>query len=265
MIHWSVDPNIFTLGTFSIRWYGLLFASAFLVGFHISKRIFSRDGLGEEYVNQLILYVGFGTIIGARLGHCLFYEPELYLAHPLRILKIWEGGLASHGAAIGILISLFLLTKKRKELGFMELADRVTIPIALSGFFIRTGNLFNSEIVGKPTSVPWAFIFSRVVQLPRHPTQIYEALTYLIIAAFLFMMFQRFNATAKRGFLFGLFMTLVFGARFFLEFLKENQVTFEKGMALNLGQLLSVPAILLGLFLIAYSHLRPHQTSQRHN
>ena len=253
MIIWNIKPEFGSLGPVTIRWYGLLFAAAFIFGFRISKKIFEKDGVGIAYLDRLIYYVGFGTIIGARLGHCLFYEPKIYLVHPLRILRIWEGGLASHGAAVGIILSLFIFSKKTKELSLLQLMDRVAIPIALAGGFIRLGNLFNSEIIGKPTSAPWAFVFPRVDNVPRHPTQLYESILYFLIFGVLYNLFKSPKVREARGQLAGVFFILIFSVRFFVEFLKENQVSFESALPLNLGQILSVPAVLIGVALVLKS------------
>ncbi len=159
-INWDVNPEIFTIGTFSIRWYGLLFALSFVLGYFIMKKIFQKEGLSVKLLDELSTYMIIATIVGARLGHCLFYEPEVYLSNPIEILYIWEGGLASHGAAIGILIALFLFSRKNKK-PYIWILDRIVIVVALAGFFIRMGNLMNSEIYGIPADVPWAFIFAK--------------------------------------------------------------------------------------------------------
>jgi len=190
------------------------------------------------------------TVLGARLGHCFFYNPVYYLSHPLEILMVWKGGLASHGAAIGILTAIYLFVKKKKEYTFLWILDRIVITAALAGFFIRMGNLFNSEILGKQSSVPWAFIFASVDNVPRHPAQLYEAIAYLIVFGFLFWYYNRTKANFKPGMIFGLFLVLVFLFRFFVEFIKEDQTYFEQDMVLNMGQLLSIPLIFAGLFLI---------------
>jgi len=253
-ITWNVDPEIFHIGILSIRWYGVLFALSFAIGYIIITQFFKKENIPIKLVDELTTYMVIGTIIGARLGHCLFYEPEWYLSHPIEILKVWEGGLASHGAAIGILLSIFIFSIKIKR-NFLWLMDRVVIPVALAGFFIRTGNLINSEIIGKPSDLSWAFLFINASnpQLaidPRHPTQIYEALSYLLIFFFLLIYYYKKNGSPKEGKIFGMFMVLVFGVRILIEFLKEPQVGFENTMLLNMGQLLSIPFILLGLFLI---------------
>lgn len=251
-IEWSVNPEIFRIGTFAIRWYGLLFALSFVVGYYIMSRIFRNEGIPIKVLDQLATYMLISTIVGARLGHCLFYEPEYYLSHPIKILKIWEGGLASHGAAVGILIGLYLFSRKNKK-SYLWTVDRIIITVALAGFFIRMGNLFNSEIYGHPTNVPWAFIFTRDDNIPRHPTQIYEGLTYLAIFIYLLTYYWRKKGKTANGYLFAMFLILLFTARFIIEFFKEPQVGFENNMALNMGQLLSIPFVLVGIGILIWS------------
>ena len=192
-IEWSVTPEIFHLGPVSVRWYGLLFAMAFVAGYFIMTWIFKKEGKPQPDLEQLSVYMIFGTVIGARLGHCLFYNPAYYLSNPIEIFKVWEGGLASHGAAIGILIAVYLFSKKKKNYSFLWIIDRIVIVVALAGTFIRLGNLFNSEIIGKPTDVSWAFIFTAVDDLPRHPTQLYESIAYFIIFLILLFMIKMEN------------------------------------------------------------------------
>jgi prolipoprotein diacylglyceryl transferase len=271
-ITWNVDPEIFSIGKLSIRWYGLMFAMAFLSGYLVFTRALKIKRLDAEMLDQLLIYVAVGTIVGARLGHCLFYEPSYYLSNPVEILKIWEGGLASHGAAIGIVLALWLYIRKHK-LSFLWLMDRIVIVVPLGGAFIRTGNLFNSEIYGRASDLPWAFLFVRDVvrdpntgailpNVPSHPTQIYEALSYLLIFAILFLYFRKNRDTVRDGFIFGVFLILLFTARFFIEFIKNDQVDFEKGMALNMGQWLSVPFILIGAGLIYFTSKKPSYFSK---
>ncbi|MFC2084776.1 prolipoprotein diacylglyceryl transferase [Bacteroidota bacterium] len=250
MIEWSVDPEIISLGPLSIRWYGLLFAASFLIGYKIMFNIFKKEGKTEKDLNDLVWYMILGTVVGARLGHCLFYNPEYYLSNPIEILKVYKGGLASHGAAIGIVISLYLYTKKRKNIRYIWMMDRIVIPVALGGAFIRTGNLFNSEIIGKQTDVPWSFIFVSVDDIPRHPAQTYEALAYFSVFILLLIIYNKRYTKLKDGFLFGLFLITVFGFRFFVEYIKENQTYFEEGMMLNMGQILSIPLVLIGIILL---------------
>ena len=251
-IEWSVSPEIFHLGPISVRWYGFLFAMAFVAGYIIMTWVFKKEKRPQTDLEQLSVYMIFGTVIGARLGHCLFYNPTYYLANPIEILKVWEGGLASHGAAIGIITAMFLFSKKKKY-SLLWILDRIVIVVALGGSFIRLGNLFNSEIIGKQTDVPWAFIFTAVDDLPRHPSQLYESIACFIIFLILLIIYYKEYAKNKNGLLFGLFLVMIFTFRFFVEFLKENQSSFEAGMTFNMGQLLSIPFVLTGLFFIIKS------------
>lgn len=253
-ITWNVDPEIFRMGSFAVRWYGLLFALSFFFGYIIMLRFFRKEGVPVKLLDELTTYMVIATVVGARLGHVLFYEPAWYLSHPLKILQIWEGGLASHGAAIGIIAALLIFSYVNKK-PFYWVIDRIVIVVALSGFLIRTGNLMNSEIYGLPTDLPWGFRFIRSTSpgeglVPRHPTQIYEGITYLLIFGFLYWLYYKKNGKPAGGLLFGLFLVLVFGMRIIIEFIKEPQVGFEKGMSLNMGQLLSVPFVIAGLVLI---------------
>jgi prolipoprotein diacylglyceryl transferase len=247
IVPWDVNPEIFRIGSFAVRWYGLLFASSFFFGYIIMNRIFKNENLGEEVLDRLTIYMALGVILGARLGHCLFYEPAYYLKHPLEILMVWHGGLASHGAAIGILIAVWLFGKKQKK-DYLWTLDRVAIVVALSGFLIRMGNLMNSEIYGVETTVPWGFVFLQNNEVaPKHPTQIYEGLAYLFIFFLLYRLYWSKKGEHYQGLLISLICFLIFTARFFIEFLKEDQVAFEAGMRLNMGQLLSIPFIIIGL------------------
>jgi len=254
---WKVSPEIFHVGFFTLRWYSICFMLAFIFGFFVLDRMFKKEHVPELFLNDLFYYVFISTVIGARLGHCLFYEPVYYFHHPLEILQVWRGGLASHGAAIGILIAIYLLSKKNKRYSYLWILDRVVIVVASGGFFIRVGNLFNSEIIGKTTEVPWAFIFARVDLLPRHPTQLYEALAYLAVFGLLMFVYTKYAGKPAEGLLSGLFLIGVFTSRFFIEFLKENQSAFESGMILNMGQILSIPFVLSGIwFVIRTKRLR---------
>ena len=256
-IPWNVNPEIFSVGKFVIRWYGLLFASSFFFGYLIMAGFFKKEKIPEEILDRLTLYMALGTIIGARLGHCLFYEPEYYLSNPAEILMVWHGGLASHGAGIGILIALYLFTKKSKK-SFLWIIDRVVVVVALSGFLIRIGNLMNSEIYGVETSLPWGFVFLRNGEtVPKHPTQIYEALAYLLVFVLLYIIYKRNQGVFKSGLLFSLFMIFVFTFRFFVEFIKNDQVAFESGMVLNMGQWLSIPFVLFGIILLFFVLKKP--------
>lgn len=253
-IVWDVSPEIFRIGSFAVRWYGLLFALSFFFGYLILQKVFVKENVPVTLLDELTIYMILGTVIGARLGHVLFYQPSWYLTHPLEIVKVWEGGLASHGAAIGIIISILIFSKTKNK-PFFWVIDRIVIVVALAGFLIRTGNLMNSEIYGNPTNLPWGFIFSRYsapgeALIPRHPTQIYEGLSYLVIFLCLWKYYYSKNGKPAAGMLFGLFLISVFGVRFFIEFIKEPQVGFERGMTLNMGQILSVPFVITGIILI---------------
>lgn len=251
---WDVSPEIFTVAGFSVRWYGLLFALSFFLGYLVMLKIFMREQVPVKLLDELTTWMIVGTVVGARLGHVFFYEPEWYLAHPVKIFKVWEGGLASHGAGIGIVLALIIFSRLRNK-PFLWVIDRIVITVALAGFLIRMGNLMNSEIYGNPTNLPWGFLFVRSTTpadglVPRHPTQIYEGLSYLLIFILLWWLYCRKKGQPAPGLLFGLFLVLVFGMRFVIEFIKEPQVGFEQGMALNMGQLLSVPFVLAGIYFI---------------
>lgn len=253
-ITWNVNPEIgINLGPFSPRWYGVCFAAGFLIGYQLMTRMFVRERKPTADMEPLTLYMIAGTVIGMRLGHCFFYEPLYYLSNPLEILNLRSGGYASHGAVIGISIALWLYSKKRPAQPFLWVIDRIAIVTALAGALIRLGNLFNSEMIGKPTDVAWAFIFPLKDMLPRHPTQIYEALAYIITFILMRLLYLRFAANPPRGFLLGVFFICMFSARFCLEFFKENQVLFENTLPLNMGQLLSIPLVALGVFLVIKS------------
>jgi phosphatidylglycerol---prolipoprotein diacylglyceryl transferase len=260
IINWDVNPEIFSATVFghiiAVRWYGLLFASGFVFGYYIIRKMFRNEGLPDELLDKLTVYTAIGTILGARLGHCFFYEPQYYMAHPIEIIKIWKGGLASHGAAIGILIALWLFVRKEKK-PFLWVIDRVVIVVALAGCLIRLGNLFNSEIYGVETTLPWGFVFLQAGErVPKHPTQIYEALAYLITFFVLLRIYWRNKGKFTPGLTFGIFLIMVFTFRFFVEFVKEEQVSFERGMSLNMGQLLSIPFILAGITLLIWAFIR---------
>lgn len=258
MIDWNVDREIFSIGIISIRYYSLLFLISFLLGLAIMKKIFRLENRPPIEVDDLLVYMMIGVVIGARLGHVFFYGFDYYMSHPIEILKVWEGGLASHGAAIGILVALYIFVRNRPQYNYLWLIDRIVITVALAGSLIRIGNLFNSEIIGKPTDVPWAFKFSKYVDnIPRHPTQIYEALAYFILFIVLYKIYMAHKEKLRPGYIFGIFLVWVFGFRFFVEFLKENQESFENGMILNMGQLLSIPLVILGIYMIITSRNRP--------
>ena len=344
-IIWNASPEIFSLGKLSLRWYGLLFATGFLIGQQILIRIYKNEGKSEKHVETLTIYMLLSTVIGARLGHCLFYQPDYFLAHPLEILYVWEGGLASHGATIGILFAIYLYSKKQTDQSYLYVLDRLVITIALAGCLIRTGNLMNSEIYGKQTDNSIGFVFAhglesdilnnyptiienvnienlhsdtliagrkyaqlelevepsnkniskeslnsfvenelsdhlhysqntdikenvlvlegslnykntdkntakiKLLGVPRHPSQIYEAGLCLLLFIFLYLIYKKYKSKTPEGRIFGLFVFILFGFRFLVEFLKAPQVDFENNMNLNMGQLLSIPLILVGLFI----------------
>lgn len=249
-ITWDVSPEIFRIGSFAIRWYGLLFALSFVVGYQIISKIYADEKRTQKDMESLTITMIIGTIIGARLGHCFFYDPGYYLSNPAKILAVWEGGLASHGAAIGILLALWYYVRKRPKFTMLWVLDRVVIVVALAGFFIRLGNFFNSEILGRAAEVPWAVVFSRIDEIPRHPAQLYEAFSYLFIFVFLYFSYRKAEGNVAPGSFFGWFLVLVFGARFVIEFYKEVQSPFEAGLPLDMGQLLSIPFVLAGVYFL---------------
>ena len=250
MFVWNADPIAVSIGPLSIHWYGLLFAAAFIAGLRIMGRMFAREGRDKNDLDSLLGFVVIGALVGARLGHCLLYDPVYYLSNPLDILKIWEGGLASHGGVIGILLAVWAFARKGKY-PFWWLLDRIAVPAALGGAFIRIGNFMNSEIVGMPTIASWAVIFERVDDLPRHPVQLYEAAAYLMIFAVLYSAWRAPGVRSRQGLLAGNFLVLVFAARLVLEFFKTPQAAYEAGYFLTVGQWLSIPCILTGLWLVA--------------
>lgn len=345
-INWHCNPEIFRIGSFAVRWYGLFFAMSFFFGYVILARIFKKEGHKIELLDKLTIYMVVSTIVGARLGHCLFYQPDYYMKNLVEILYIWEGGLASHGAAIGILLGLFLFYKKVKKVTYLWVLDRVVIVAALSGMFIRGGNLTNSEIFGKPADVSHAFIYQRVDQnfpdfyakwekknvkliwravnnhsgyykierklddsdwenigevevnstniknefyefvdsnlnankawyklrannyqlgaigfVPRYPTQIYEALSYLLIFIMLLGLYYKKYGNMFDGFLLSIFLISIFGVRFILEFFKEVQVPFENALTLNMGQLLSIPFVIIGVLIYFRGRKRAKMTN----
>jgi len=253
VVHWSINPIFLQVGPLAVRWYGLFFAAAFMVGYGFMQWVYKREDADPVSLDRLLFYMPLGAVLGARIGHVLFYDPHYYLAHPLAILRIWEGGLASHGGAAGILIALYLLTRRAGSPSYLWLLDRVAIPTALGGAFIRLGNFFNSEIVGTPTSGSWGVVFDRLDRVPRHPVQLYEAAAYAMVFLILLWVYRRRAARRRPGRLVGLFLLLVFSARFVLEFVKMPQAEYEAGFALTVGQLLSIPCILAGIGLIIHT------------
>jgi len=260
-ISWNIDPEIFRIGGFALRYYSLMFLAAFYFSYKILSKIYTKENVPLILLNKLFLYVFVGTVAGARLGHCLFYEFDYYRHHLLEIILPFRitakgqfeltgyQGLASHGGAIGILIAVWLYCKKYK-ISFLWVLDRLVIVVAIAGMFIRIGNFFNSEIIGKQTNLPWAVVFERVDLIPRHPAQLYEAFCYLLIFFTVWIIYNKRWRQLKKGFLFGLFLVLLFSVRFMIEFVKENQERFENRLLINMGQILSIPFILIGLYFI---------------
>lgn len=266
-IHWDINPEIINLFGISLRYYGLLFVSGLVLCIYILGWIFKKENISQENLEKLSVYGMIGIFAGARLGHCLFYEPAYFLEHPLEMfLPIQQSpdgsymftgyaGLASHGGTLGALIALVVYAKKTKE-PILKTIDLISIVAPLSGFFIRMANLMNSEIIGMPANVPWAFIFTAQDNIPRHPAQLYEALIYLMIFGFMIFLYKTRRAKLQNGFFFGLAISLTFIARFFVEFLKENQVAFEDQLTLNMGQLLSIPLVLIGIGFMLWGWLK---------
>jgi phosphatidylglycerol:prolipoprotein diacylglycerol transferase len=256
-IPWNVSPDIIDLGFFPLRWYSVFFAIGFILSYQILQRYFRTEDVKPHVLENLTIYIVVATVVGARLGHCFFYEFDYYSHHLLEVflpIKIHPKlefvgyqGLASHGGAIGILVALIIFTKKYK-VSLSWILDRLALVIPLAGCCIRLGNLFNSEIIGRPSNVPWAFIFERVDNLPRHPGQLYEAILYVLIFVFLNWLYHQ--TPRQSGYIFGAFLVLLFSARFLVEFSKEPQSDFESTIVLNMGQLLSIPFIFFGLLIV---------------
>jgi len=269
-INWNIDPEIINLFGISLRYYGVLFVSGLVLCIYILTWIFKKEDIPLANLDKLTIYGMIGIFAGARLGHCLFYDPEFYFSHPLEmflpIQPTIEGGykftgykgLASHGGAIGLIIALIIYAKRTKE-PIIKTIDLIAVVAPLGGCFIRLANLMNSEIIGIPTNVPWAFIFVHEDNLPRHPAQLYEAISYLLIFGLLFYLYKTKRERLQNGFFFGLSVTLIFAARFFIEFIKEKQVPFEEQMKLDMGQLLSVPFIVVGIGFIIYGLMKTKQ------
>ncbi len=266
-ISWDPNPVIVDLFGFPIRWYGFFFALAFLAGFRVVSYMFKQEGRSTEQADQLLMYTMVATIVGARAGHYFFYEFPLLQADPLRffiqMITPPFSGLASHGASIGLFLAFYLYSKKYPGMSYLYITDRIVPAVALAGFFIRMGNLMNSEIIGKPTELPWGFKFLRDTEfnpygdpnlvLARHPSQLYEALSCLLIFAALMWFWSRKKQATQEGLMTGWFMIILFTLRFFYEFLKENQSAFENNLTLNMGQILSIPAVLFGVIVLLYS------------
>ena len=257
-VTWDVNPALLHIGSFEIRYYGLLWAIALGISAYIFHNIMQREGLSEKTFDSIFWFGVISTVVGARLGHCLFYDPGYYLTHPIEILDIRQGGLASHGAAFGLLLGLWLFSRKNK-MPYIWSLDRISIAVAISGVAVRLGNLMNSEIYGTVTSLPWGFIFVRDGEtLPKHPTQIYEALCYLATFGLLCWLYYAKDMARRRpGILFGIGLIGIFLTRFFIEFIKTEQEAFEQGWLLDMGQWLSIPFILLGIYMIYRGATQP--------
>ena len=262
-VHWHVDPVIFHIGSFGLRWYSILFVSGFVLGWYIFRWFFRREGVSENLLDSLLYTLLIATIVGARLGHCIFYQPDYYFGSWQGFLEIfmpWKGGLASHGGTIVLFCAMLWYAHhygKKNHFDFVWLLDRLCIAVAFAATFIRLGNLMNSEIYGDVTSLPWGFIFDlRHETEPKHPTQIYEALSYLILGIVLIWMYRYKLDKLYRGTFIGIFFIVCFGMRFLIEFIKEPQVAFEDNMILNMGQVLSIPFILIGVGFLVYAFVR---------
>jgi prolipoprotein diacylglyceryl transferase len=249
---WNVDPVLLKLGPLELRWYGLLFVGSFFLGLMILTKIYKREGKDPVVLDNLLIYIMIGAVLGSRLVHCFFYEPDFYLAHPIEILKVWKGGLASHGGLAGVLIALYVFAK-RYDTPYMWLLARVAIPGALTAAFVRFGNLFNSEILGLPSDAPWAIIFQRVDMVPRHPVQLYEAFSYLIIFLLLIAIYRKVTPAFATKILPGVFLTTLFTMRFFLEYTKTRQAAYSTDLPFTTGQMLSIPYIILGILWIIWA------------
>ena len=261
-ILWNPDVEAFHLFGFSVRWYSLCWLIGLVLAYFIVQRLYKQQKIKDEYFDPLFLYCFFGILLGARLGHCLFYQPEYYLTSfkhfvemivPIHFLPgagwkfVGYEGLASHGGTIGLIVALYLYYR-RTRLNLWQVLDNIAIATPITACFIRLGNLMNSEIIGKVTDVPWAFIFERVDKMPRHPGQLYEAIAYFLFFFVGLWFYRKRPQRVGTGFFFGLCLTLIFTFRFFIEYTKDIQVDFESGMLLNMGQILSIPFIAIGIY-----------------
>lgn len=267
-ITWTADPIILDTSIIDLRWYSLMFLVGFSVGYKIVEKIFKHEGAPESWLGSLLIWVMVGTIVGARLGHVFFYEWEQYSQNPIEIFKVWEGGLASHGGTLGVMLAVLIFSKYTAKRSMVWTLDRLAVAVALVAGLIRLGNLFNHEIYGHATDVPWAFSFitnihawqagaAPIFSAPSHPTQLYEALCYFLLFGLLMWLYWKRNAQERRGLLLGIFFIGIFLPRFIIEFVKNNQVAFEETMTLNMGQWLSIPFIVAGIALIIYAIRHP--------
>ena len=258
-IQWNVSPEIFSIGLLHIRWYTLAFAIGLVFGYSQVKRMFKHEKENLKWLESLLGYIFIAMVIGARLGHVFFYSWDYYSQNLLEIFATWKGGLASHGGTLGIFIALIIWSKKISKRSVFWIIDRVVVPTALVAAMIRLGNLMNSEIYGVQTNLPWGFIFERNQEtVPKHPTQIYEALAYTLVYGICFFLYWKTpKIKFKEGFISGVFFIMIFLSRFFVEFVKEDQEAFEAGMLLNMGQLLSIPFVIGGIWLVVRALRRP--------
>lgn len=259
-INWNVDPELFRIGSFAVRWYGLLFVSGFVLGYWMFTKFFERENVDKGILDPLLYTLLLGTLVGARLGHCIFYQPDYYFGSWdgfLEIFQVWKGGLASHGGTIVLFFCMMWFARKygpKNNFDFVWILDHLCIAVAFAATFIRLGNLFNSEIYGDVTSLPWGFVFERRGEVePKHPTQLYEALSYFLLGIFLLWLYVRKLDKVYRGTFIGIFFIVCFGMRFIIEFIKEPQVEFEETMLLDMGQILSIPFIILGIGFLVYA------------
>ena len=259
-INWNVDPELFRIGPFAVRWYGLLFVSGFVLGYWMFTKFFERENVDKRILDPLLYTLLLGTLVGARLGHCIFYQPDYYFGSWdgfLEIFQVWKGGLASHGGTIVLFFCMMWFARKygpKNNFDFVWILDHLCIAVAFAATFIRLGNLFNSEIYGDVTSLPWGFVFERRGEVePKHPTQLYEALSYFLLGLFLLWLYVKKLDKVYRGTFIGIFFIVCFGMRFIIEFIKEPQVEFEETMLLDMGQILSIPFIILGIGFLVYA------------
>lgn len=243
------SPLLHKIGPIRVRYYGMMWALAFIVGYYLGTKMYRDAGKPQEELESLLTYIIIATVIGARLGQILFYEPRFYFSHPIQMLEIWNGGLASHGAAIGMIVAIWLYCRKYNY-HFLWVTDRVVIPVAIGGSFVRIGNFFNSEIIGHVAHVPWAVIFERRDMLPRNPSQLYESLWYISLFIILWIIYRKYKSKPPEGLLFGFAMVYMFVGRFMIEFTKVRQAAFGHHWPLDVGQLLSIPFILLGIWIL---------------
>ena len=255
-----MDPELFRIGSFAVRWYGLLFVSGFVLGYWMFTKFFERENVDKGILDPLLYTLLLGTLVGARLGHCIFYQPDYYFGSWdgfLEIFQVWKGGLASHGGTIVLFFCMMWFARKygpKNNFDFVWILDHLCIAVVFAATFIRLGNLFNSEIYGDVTSLPWGFVFERRGEVePKHPTQLYEALSYFLLGLFLLWLYVKKLDKVYRGTFIGIFFIVCFGMRFIIEFIKEPQVEFEETMLLDMGQILSIPFIILGIGFLVYA------------